>query len=148
MPCLVTASFVFMSFIVTLVFFQESAPVKNRRDRQRSPSEASEATLDHKKDKPLPLRSLLTWPVIISVSNYVALAFLNIAFNALLPLFLHMPISLGGLNLPPSTIGYVLGAYGCVTGLFQAAFFARLSLVGEEDIVNGVASLRIIAYAI
>ncbi|ESK95906.1 member of major facilitator superfamily multidrug- dha1 sub-family [Moniliophthora roreri MCA 2997] len=142
MPCLVTASFVFMSFIVTLVFFKESAPVKNRRDRQRSLSEASEATLDHEENKPLPLRSLLTWPVIISVSNYVALAFLNIAFNALLPLFLHTPIPLGGLNLPPSIIGYVLGAYGCVTGLFQAAFFARIiHWLGERRIfVNGVAS--------
>ncbi|KAK7037742.1 hypothetical protein VNI00_010703 [Paramarasmius palmivorus] len=140
MPCLLTGSFVFVSFIVTLLFFEESAPLKTRR--QRSPSEASEVTLNPKEDIPLPLRSLLTWPVIISVSNYVALAFLNIAFNALLPLFLHTPIPLGGLNLPPSAIGYVLGAYGCVTGLFQAAFFAKIiHWLGERRIfINGVAS--------
>ncbi|KAK7019729.1 hypothetical protein VNI00_017968 [Paramarasmius palmivorus] len=140
MPCLLTGSFVFMSFIVTLFFFKESAPVQT--GRQHSSSEASEVTPDPKEGKALPLRSLLTWPVIISVANYVALAFLNIAFNALLPLFLHTPVPLGGLNLPPSAIGYVLGAYGCVTGLFQVAFFAKIiHWLGERRVfINGVAS--------
>lgn len=35
------------------------------------------------------------FPVLISISNYVALAFLSIALSALLPLFLAMPLEIG-----------------------------------------------------
>jgi MFS family permease len=69
---------------------------------------------------------LLTFPVIISISNYFILAFLSIAVNALLPLFYHMPISMGGLDLDPVAIGYLMGMYGAGTGLFQLLFFARI----------------------
>ena len=69
---------------------------------------------------------LLTFPIIISISNYFILAFLSIAFNALLPLFYHMPISMGGLDLDPAAIGYLMGMYGAGTGLFQLLFFARI----------------------
>ena len=66
---------------------------------------------------------LLTFPIIISISNYFILAFLSIAVNALLPLFYHMPISMGGLDLDPAAIGYLMGMYGAGTGLFQLLFF-------------------------
>lgn len=69
---------------------------------------------------------LLTFPVIISIANYVILAFLSIAVNALLPLFFHMPVSMGGLDLDPAVIGYLMGMYGAGTGLFQLLFFARI----------------------
>lgn len=92
------------------------------------------------RDDPLPLRDLLTFPVLISISNYVALAFLNIAFSALFPLFLAMPIEIGGLDLPPATIGYIMGAYGAGTGLFQFFFFAKIiRRLGERQIfINGM----------
>ncbi|GLB44900.1 putative major facilitator superfamily protein [Lyophyllum shimeji] len=70
--------------------------------------------------------SLLTYPVIISVSNYVSLAFLNISLNALLPLFMAMPLEIGGLAFKPATIGYIMGSYGALCGLFQASSFARI----------------------
>lgn len=69
---------------------------------------------------------LLTFPIIISISNYFILAFLSIAVNALLPLFYHMPISMGGLDLDPAAIGYLMGMYGAGTGLFQFLLFARI----------------------
>jgi MFS family permease len=69
---------------------------------------------------------LLTFPIIISIANYFILAFLSIAANALLPLFYHMPISMGGLDLDPAAIGYLMGMYGAGTGLFQLLFFARI----------------------
>lgn len=75
---------------------------------------------------PLPFRELLTFPVIISISNYVALAFLNTTHLALLPLFFAMPISIGGLGLTPPKIGLILSAYGITSGVFQIFFFARL----------------------
>ncbi len=77
-------------------------------------------------DVHLTLYNLLTFPVVISISNYMSLAFLNIATNALLPLFFHMPIALGGLGLDPVMIGYAMGIYGLGTGAFQILFFAKL----------------------
>ncbi|KAG5636012.1 hypothetical protein H0H81_009392 [Sphagnurus paluster] len=62
----------------------------------------------------------------MSVSNYVSLAFLNISLNALLPLFLAMPIEIGGLGFKPATIGYIMGSYGAFCGLFQACYFAKI----------------------
>jgi hypothetical protein len=77
-------------------------------------------------DAPLPLRDVLTYPVVLSVSNYVALAFLNISISALLPLFLAMPLSVGGLGFSPATIGYIIGSYGAASGIFQALYFSKI----------------------
>ncbi|KAJ7812405.1 major facilitator superfamily transporter [Mycena olivaceomarginata] len=60
LPCLVTGSVVLLSFFVVFFFFKEA--------------------------RPLPLRELFIFPVIISISNYVTLAFLNTTLAALLPL--------------------------------------------------------------
>lgn len=76
--------------------------------------------------KALPLRELLTYPVVISVSNYVGLAFMEILFCALLPLFLSTPPEYGGLGFSPAVIGYILGALGTYIGAFQMIFFAML----------------------
>ena len=74
----------------------------------------------------MPLRELLVYPVVISISNYVCLAFLNISLNALLPLFLAMPLEIGGLNLSPPIIGCIIGSYGAASAIFQAIYFARI----------------------
>ncbi|KAJ8072018.1 hypothetical protein PM082_015576 [Marasmius tenuissimus] len=135
MPCLVVASFTLAVVVVSIIFFKESAPIK-----KRSRTVASEATDNIKRDGPLPLRDLFIFPVIISISNYVSLAFLDIAFNALLPLFLAMPISIGGLALPPSTIGYIMGVLGGSTGLFQFFYFAKIThwLGSRRMFINGI----------
>ena len=77
-------------------------------------------------DEPLPLHKLLTYPVILSVANYVALAFLDISAFALLPLFLAMPLDIGGLNLTPPVIGYIIGSYGVIDAVFQAFCFGPI----------------------
>jgi hypothetical protein len=77
-------------------------------------------------DKPLPLHKLLTYPVVLSVANYIALAFLNICVLSLLPLFLAMPLDIGGLNLSPSVIGYIIGSYGLVDAVFQIFYFSPI----------------------
>lgn len=74
----------------------------------------------------MPFRQVLTYPVVISVSNYSALGFIDIACNALIPLFYSSSIELGGLGLDPSTIGLILGSYGCLKGIFQILFFAAM----------------------
>ncbi|KAF8875919.1 major facilitator superfamily transporter, partial [Infundibulicybe gibba] len=122
LPCLVASSFVCVSFIVALLFLKEV--------RRLSVASGSVTPMDGSlvcsQNGPLPLRDLLVYPVIISISNHMALAFLNIMLNALLPLFFAMPIHIGGLGFKPSTIGYILGSFGVGNGVFQALFFARI----------------------
>ena len=74
----------------------------------------------------MPLRELLVFPILISISNYASLAFIEIAFLCLLPLFYSSSIEYGGLNLSPSTIGILLGTFGVTNGVFQAFFFAKI----------------------
>ncbi|KAF8875897.1 major facilitator superfamily domain-containing protein [Infundibulicybe gibba] len=120
LPCLVTSSYVCVSIIVGLLFLKETVP-KWIRDRGRSSLASGGVTpvdsspvLSH--DGPLPLRDVLVYPVIISISNYMALAFLSIMLSALLPLFFTMPIHIGGLGFKPSTIGAVY--YGIIWGKY------------------------------
>lgn len=99
----------------------QTVPLKNTNRGEHSTEDAGPQS-----PGPLPLRELFIFPIIISVSNYAALAFLNITLSALLPLFLAMPIEIGGLGLPPSTIGFILATYGVTTAVFQLSFFAML----------------------
>ncbi|KAG6906075.1 hypothetical protein DXG01_016039 [Tephrocybe rancida] len=134
LPCVATSGFVFITFLITAVFFKETAPKKIKRPSSTS-SDASYATLVDSSDTqtPLPLRKLLVYPVLLSIANYMSLAFLNIAYIALLPLFLSMPLDIGGLGFTPATIGYIMGAYGCFTGLLHAFTFAQIvRYVGER----------------
>ncbi|KAJ6468336.1 major facilitator superfamily domain-containing protein [Mycena sanguinolenta] len=128
LPCMVVGGFVFISFIAVLLFFKETAPTRagtiKRPHKVRDPEYVNYSKVPC---DPLPLKDLLAvFPVVISISNYVALAFLNIVLSALLPLFLATPIEIGGLGLPPKTIGLILATYGAITGLFQVSFFSIL----------------------
>ncbi|KAF8348802.1 major facilitator superfamily domain-containing protein [Amanita rubescens] len=118
LSCLGAASFVVASFLVAFFFLEETSP----RHRKRKPF----VMLSEEHSKPLPLREILTYPVVLSVSNYVTLAFLEIMFTSLVPLFMAMPIELGGLGFTPMVIGSLLGILGAYTGVFQVLFFARL----------------------
>ena len=91
------------------------------------PGEASEGiTFASSTNKPIPLRQLLTYPVIISVANLVYLEFLSSSHAALVPLFFAMPIKIGGLGFDPRHIGYVLGVYRAVTAIFMATYFSKI----------------------
>lgn len=139
LPCLASTAVVFVISLIALAFLKETVP-------QKSVSKWSKGygTVPHSESSdhpaPVPLRQLLTYPVVISVANYIALAFLNIAFGALFPLFLAMPIEIGGLNLPPSQIGYIIGGWGAFNGIFQFFYFAKIiNTLGEWRVVrNGM----------
>ncbi|KAF4586479.1 hypothetical protein EYR38_010755 [Pleurotus pulmonarius] len=75
---------------------------------------------------PLPLRALLTKPVLAATASYASLALVDIAYHAIQPLFLSTPIALEGLGWPPSTIGRLLATWGILNGLFTACFFAGI----------------------
>ncbi|KAJ7812394.1 major facilitator superfamily transporter, partial [Mycena olivaceomarginata] len=142
LPCLVTGSVVLLSFFVVFFFFKEARSTIVHMRFQFLPFEPTDGPLEKSKTScgPLPLRELFIFSVIISISNYVTLAFLNTTLAALLPLFLAMPIEIGGLGLPPYKIGLILSTYGIATGLFQVLFFARfVRRFGERRVfINGL----------
>jgi hypothetical protein len=88
----------------------------------------------------MPLRSLLTPAVVIPIANYAIIAFLDISFSALLPLFFSTPTYLGGLGFIPSSIGSWLAIFYSVNGFFQALFFVK--------IVNWLGPKRLFSFSI
>ena len=80
-------------------------------------------------EKPLPLRMLLTKPVMISIANYAMLALLDMSAMVLIPLVWSTPIEFGGLNLCPASIGLWLSVYGCLSGVIQFTLFP--SVIGR-----------------
>jgi len=77
-------------------------------------------------EKPPPLRSLLTKPVLLSVANYGMVALLEMVCLALIPLVWSTSVEFGGLGLSPVSIGSWLSVYGCMDGIFQYAVFPRV----------------------
>ena len=69
---------------------------------------------------------MLTKPVVLSIANYLWLAFIDIALRALHPLFFATPIRLGGLGMSPATIGLCLGIFGLLDGTVQGLFFPKV----------------------
>ncbi|KAM6504175.1 Major facilitator superfamily domain containing protein [Amanita muscaria] len=140
LPCLSVATFAFVCVLITLLLFNETLP-RHHRQRISAPFSGT-PTCD---DKPLPLRKLLTYPVVLSVCNYFCIALMDIAFMSLLPLLMSTPVELGGLGCSPAIIGYVLGALGAYVGTVQIAFFSKLvRRFGERRIfIMGVLTVTI-----
>lgn len=76
-------------------------------------------------ETPLPLRSVLTKPVIVTLANYAMLALINAAVESYFPLVWSTPVEYGGLNLSPASIGLWLSLYGGMDGIFQFLFFSH-----------------------
>ncbi|KAF9035152.1 member of major facilitator superfamily multidrug-resistance, DHA1 sub-family [Panaeolus papilionaceus] len=150
LPCVIPAVFSVIAWIVTFLFLKETVknPISLREflkpkkmddnndilvqpptpsitcasdDDEPNPVETLQ-----KAEKPLPLRALLTRRVILAAANYASMSLVEISFRAVQPLFLSTPIHLGGLGLPLPTIGKILGAYGILSGLFQAFCFGKI----------------------
>ena len=137
LPCLAAATITFIPFLATLFFFKEvgiaqpicllPSDILQSLASLSHPAEASEripfaSTID----KPLPLRQLISYPLFISVANFACLEFLHTSQSALIPLFLAMPIKIGGLGFDPRRIGYILGTYQAVTAVFMATYFPKI----------------------
>ncbi|KAF8074654.1 major facilitator superfamily domain-containing protein [Lyophyllum atratum] len=73
---------------------------------------------------PPPFRALLIARVLIPITNFAFLAFLDQSMLVLLPLIYSTPICFGGLGLTPATIGSILGVWGVINGLVQVFGFA------------------------
>jgi len=75
---------------------------------------------------PEPPRSLLTVPVVLTISVYATHAFLEISDYALAPVVYTMPIPFGGLGLDPIRMGTCLTAFGIIMGIVPFFFFDRI----------------------
>jgi MFS family permease len=80
-------------------------------------------------EKPVPLRALLTRPVVVSVVNYGMIGLLEMTAGALIPLIWSTSVEFGGLGMGPASIGLWLAAFGFMNGIFQ--FVAFPSIVGR-----------------
>ncbi|KAF8162794.1 major facilitator superfamily domain-containing protein [Crassisporium funariophilum] len=140
LPCFVLSLTAVFGVLLTAGFFNETVKggylYKNPNSRGNEDSEPllessnpthSLATLGTtSKEDPVPLKDLLNLKILIPVMNYVCLASLHASSNAIQPLFLAMPVNIGGLELPPRDVGYILGTYGFVSSIFQTLMLGRL----------------------
>ena len=78
-------------------------------------------------DKPPPLRSVLTKPVLITVANYSMLAFLGAVLESCIPLVWSTPVQYGGLDLSPASIGFWMSLFGGMNGIFQFSLFPHFA---------------------
>ncbi|KII95468.1 hypothetical protein PLICRDRAFT_48426 [Plicaturopsis crispa FD-325 SS-3] len=137
LPCATSAMFSAIAFLVASLFLKETVkkgrpsnmefePDDHTHD-ESVPSARSQSLppSDLTPNQPIPLRRLMIYPVILSISNYALLAVLGSATDALQSVFYATPIEYGGLGLPPSTIGRCLSAFGFFNGFLQAFFFAH-----------------------
>ena len=77
-------------------------------------------------EQPLPLRALLTRPVVVSVANYCMIGLLEIMGGALIPLVWSTSVEFGGLGMSPASIGLWLAGCGLLNGIFQFVAFPRI----------------------
>jgi len=128
LPCLITSGFVLLVAIIFLKLFKETAP-KLWTNPYHLLGDLTQT------GNTVPLNSLLTRPVIISISNCMVHACIAMVHASILPLFFSMPIELGGLGFSPRIIGFIMGIYGLCSGLFQVLFVARIvQHLGERSV--------------
>ncbi|KAJ6453555.1 major facilitator superfamily transporter [Mycena sanguinolenta] len=138
LPSLATGGVVCFSGLIVLMFFKE---VRAHFILLESGALLASAEV--------PLIQLLTSPVILSGSKYIALAFLNISVVALVPLFFAMPIAIGGLDLSPPKIGLVMTIQSVAVGLFQLLFFAKIvRRFGERAVMATGMSMFVLIFGL
>lgn len=76
--------------------------------------------------KPASLKAALTRPVIIAILNYALAALIDISLLAIFSVYLAVPISSGGLNLPPEKVGFANAGLGFLIGVSQGTLFPTL----------------------
>ncbi|KAJ3813984.1 member of major facilitator superfamily multidrug-resistance, DHA1 sub-family [Lentinula lateritia] len=156
LPCAVPATFSAIAWLVTFLFLEETvqAPTfalpkifrfktNNTGKLMTSAPEINDVTNEiPDNEKPVPFRKLLNRRVLIAAGNYATLSLVDITFRAIQPLFFSTPVELGGLGLPPSSIGNLLSIFGLLNGVMQVFFFAKLHdyMGSKKTFIMGIAS--------
>ena len=95
------------------------------------------------------MKDLLNIKVLIPIISHTCLSSLDGASSAIEPLFLAMPIDIGGLGLPPREVGYILGTVDILNVIFQVVMFGRLvGRFGVKTIFLAAISAFIPIYAL
>ncbi|KAI9452893.1 MFS general substrate transporter [Lactarius psammicola] len=134
LPCLATAAYALLSFALAAIFLKETVngdPVMKSNTEVNSdlPQVRAGEILDgpvNDTEKPLPLRALLTRPVVVSVANYCMISLLEMIAVTLIPLIWSTSVEFGGLGMNPASIGLWMAGYGFVNGVFQFVAFPRI----------------------
>ncbi|KAH9005485.1 MFS general substrate transporter [Lactarius hatsudake] len=152
LPCLVVAGCGCASFTASLIYLEEVCLLSSTAGSDTAGEES--ASISHPlppkaSEKPPPLRSILTRPVLISISSYAMLALLSMAAVALIPLVWSTSVEFGGLGLSPASIGLWMSGSGCVNGVVQYAFFPRfVSRFGPRAVFLASISMCALIYAL
>ena len=72
------------------------------------------------------LQTILTRPILLVLSSYVFLVFIDMSNFVLVPLFYSTPLEYGGLGLDPYHIGVTLGTFGFLNSIIQANLLGQL----------------------
>ncbi|KAI0246217.1 major facilitator superfamily domain-containing protein [Lactifluus subvellereus] len=137
LPCLACAAYALLSFILAAIFLKEtvdSSPLTTKLNPVEVNSgiprggarEILDGPLKDAEEKPLPLRSLLTRPVVISIANYGMIGLLEMTVTTLLPLIWSTSVEFGGLSMSPASIGLWMAGYGSLNGILQFVAFPHI----------------------
>ncbi|KIJ05905.1 hypothetical protein PAXINDRAFT_92787, partial [Paxillus involutus ATCC 200175] len=132
LPSLVVAMFAALTFMMILLFLNESRPTMVDGEETShggdygTINETHGASGHNELDGPVPLRSLLVPKVLVPVACHASVSVLQFAMVALQALFYSTPIEDGGLGFTPATSGFWMSCQGVSNGIIQAFFFAPL----------------------
>jgi len=126
LPCVLSAAFALVAFLLIAFFFQETLCRKDRVNPDGYLPGNVQDGQAVKRPKTVPIRALLTRPVLLAISNYAMLALVDMALMCMAPLYYSTPIPLGGLGLSPSAIGVYLGLFSILNGFSQLLLFPRI----------------------
>ncbi|KAN0136120.1 major facilitator superfamily [Lactarius tabidus] len=122
LPCLVSAAYALVSFSLAAIFLEE--PITSDLPRVGAAELLDGPVKDA--EKPVPLRALLTRPVVVSVVNYGMIGLLEVTAVALIPLIWSTSVEFGGLGMSPTSIGLWMAGYGFLNGIFQFVAFPHI----------------------
>ncbi|KAH9974856.1 hypothetical protein BJV74DRAFT_990190 [Russula compacta] len=116
-----------MFFKETMIYTPSSTPQQLRATLEVPQEESNDdlrGGLPKDPQKPLPLRSVLTRPVLISIAHYAILELLSVACLAFIPLVIwSTSVEFGGLDMRPASISLLMSIFGWMDGLFRFAVF-------------------------
>lgn len=92
-------------------------------DAEHNNVEFPNSLLGNRDQQELPSSTLFTWPVILTITHYGTLSFLEMSTRIFLPLVYTTSIRLGGLGLDPGLMGVCMAVWGTICGILQLTAF-------------------------
>jgi hypothetical protein len=133
LPCLAAVAYALTTFTLAAIFLKEtvnSDPViKPNAEVNSDLSQVGDGEIlpadgpTKDAERPLPLRALLTRPVVVSVANCGVIALLDMTAGTLISFIWSTPVEFGGLSMSPASIGLWTAGYGLMNCVFQFVAF-------------------------